>query len=299
MSCPLCDDTGWKPIDENGPSTGSGSPPAGSRGGVRRVVRCDCWRAQTTEQRLAESRIPPRYKTCDLDNFRTDTDSLIQAVQKSRAFVSAFPVVDRALLFIGVPGVGKTHLAAAVLKEVIRRTGARGLFFDVRELLRRIRDTYNPVVRATESEVIRPVVEAQLLVLDDLGAEKTSEWVDETMNLIVNTRYNHRRPTIFTTNYLEGEPDDKSTAEVLVERVGFRIHSRLHEMCEFVEMKALDYRKVGDDATPEALDRLEKHGRSVASGGLPTRGKPARAQLRQPARDGKADLKWPGGRAGS
>src|SRR5439155_1045768 len=151
----------------------------GAGTGVRRVVRCDCWRENRTAQRLSQARIPPRYKKCDLDAFRTDTDSLIQAVQKCRAFVSAFPVVDKGLLLIGVPGVGKTHLATAVLKEIIQRTGASGLFFDVRELLRLIRETYNPVVRATEFGVIRPVIEAQILVLDDLGAEKTSEWVEE------------------------------------------------------------------------------------------------------------------------
>src|SRR5439155_442518 len=135
---------------------------------------------------------------------------------------------------------------------------------------------------ATEFGVIRPVIEAQILVLDDLGAEKTSEWVEETMNLIINTRYNERRLTVFTTNYLDRDPDEKSLAEVLVERVGFRIHSRLHEMCEFINMKAIDYRKAGDDTSPETLDRLEKHGRSVANGGLPTRARPARARLREP-----------------
>jgi DNA replication protein DnaC len=265
--------------------------------GVRRVVRCDCWYERIKDERLAEARIPPRYKTCDLDNFRTDTDSLISAVQKCRAFVSAFPVVDKGLLFTGVPGVGKTHLATAVLRDVIRNTGARGLFYDVRELLRVIRETYNPLVRTTEFQVIKPVVEAQILVLDDIGAEKISEWVDETMNLIVNTRYNERRPTIFTSNFLDVEPDEKSSVEVLIERVGHRIHSRLHEMCEFVPMKALDYRKVGDDASPEALDRLEKKGRTVTDKGLPARGKPTQAQLRR--QGGSADLKWPGGRAGS
>ena len=279
-TCPICSGTGWKP---------------GGDDGSTRVTRCDCWREQLRDRFLAEAQIPPRYRKCDLDGFRTDTDSLIRAVQKCHAFISAFPVVDKGLLFIGAPGVGKTHLAAAILKEVIRRTGARGLFFDVRELLRLIRDTYNPVVRTTEFQVIKPVVEAELLVLDDVGAEKTSEWVDETMNLIVNTRYNYRRPTIFTSNYLDLEPGERSVAEVLVERVGERIYSRLHEMCEFVSMKAVDYRKVGEDASPEALARLEKHGRSLTEKGLPARGKPARAHLR----DGKADLKWPGGRAGT
>ena len=107
----------------------------------------------------------------------------------------------RGLFFLGDPGVGKTHLAVAILKQVILTRGARGLFYDTRDLLKVIRGTYNNDVKTTELDVLRPVMEADLLVLDDLGAEKTSEWVEETLNLIVNTRYNERRATIFTSNY--------------------------------------------------------------------------------------------------
>ena len=107
-----------------------------------------------------------------------------------RKLADAFPVVERGLFFLGDPGVGKTHLAVAVLKQVVLTRGARGLFYDTRDLLKMIRGTYNAVVKTTELEVLRPVMEADLLVLDDLGAEKTSEWVEETLNLIVNTRYN-------------------------------------------------------------------------------------------------------------
>ena len=74
---------------------------------------------------------------------------------------------------------------------------------------------------------------ADLLVLDDLGAEKTSEWVEETMNLIVNTRYNERRLTIFTSNY-EDIPDDTDPNSLLF-RIGHRMRSRLHEMCDFID----------------------------------------------------------------
>src|SRR5260370_17356042 len=83
---------------------------------------------------------------------------------------------------------------------------------------------------------------ADLLVLDDLGAEKTSEWVEETMNLIVNTRYNERRVTIFTSNY-EDIPDDTDPNSLLF-RIGHRMRSRLHEMCEFVIMDGADYREM-------------------------------------------------------
>ena len=109
---------------------------------------------------------------------------------------------NKGLLLHGRHGVGKTHLAVAILKEVIRTKGARGFFYETRELLKLVRDTYAGG-DATEMEVLRPVLDADLLVLDDLGAEKTSEWVQETLGLVVNTRYSERRPTIFTTNLVD------------------------------------------------------------------------------------------------
>ncbi len=102
-------------------------------------------------------------------------------------------------------------------------------------------------------DVLRPVMDADLLVLDDMGSEKTSEWVEETMNLIVNTRYNERRHTIFTSNY-DDTPDD-ADPDCLKARIGFRIHSRLHEMCEFLEFDGADYRA----SAPEWRGRRSRH----------------------------------------
>ena len=282
MPCPLCDDTGWKPIETDG---------------VRRVVRCECWRAQVGEQRLADANIPKRYQHCTLSNFTAYNESLERAVAQARRLVEAFPAAGVGLFLEGQPGVGKTHLAVAVLKQIFEATAARGLFYDTRELLRLIRSTYDPSIKTTEIEVLRPVLQADLLVLDDLGAEKTSEWVDETMNLIVNTRYSERRLTLFTSNYPD-IPDDTDPNSLLF-RIGARMRSRLHEMCEFVVLDAADYRERPTNAGPEDLLAMWKmrgrgHLPSPRSGG-----RQARAQLREPARDGKADLKWPGGRAGS
>ena len=195
-ACPICDDTGWKTIEVDG---------------VSRVTRCDCWRsARRRRACMAEARIPRRYQHCDLDNFDAYNEQLAQGAAARAPSRREFPVVDKGLFFQGRPGVGKTHLAVAVLRQVHPRTRrARPLLRHARAAASVIRSTYDPVNRTQEMDVLRPVIEADLLVLDDLGAEKTSEWVEETLNLIVNTRYSERRTTIFTSNY----DDTRDTTE--------------------------------------------------------------------------------------
>ena len=282
MSCPLCDDTGWKPVDQNG---------------VRRVVRCDCWRDRAATVALARANVPPRFAASEFSTFVTyPNDRLLKAVDSARRFAERFPAVDKGLLVIGPPGIGKTHLALAALKQVVRTTGARAKYYDTRALLTQIRGTYNSLTKTAELEVIRPVMEAELLVLDDLGAERLTDWVEETMNVIVNSRYNAKLPTIFTSNY-EDTPGSEDLNALLV-RVGFRLHSRLREMCEFLEYDGPDYRDLPPNADADDIYKLWK---AQPKRKLPGRASAAaRAQLREPAvRDGKADLKWPGGRAGS
>ena len=282
MRCPLCDETGWKSVDENN---------------VRRVTRCDCWRERIGQERLAGANIPKRYQHCTIANFTAYNESLERATAHAQRIAEAFPVVARGLFLEGQPGVGKTHLAVAVLKQVIQTSGASGLFYDTRDLLRVIRGTYDASIRTTEIEVLRPVMIADLLVLDDLGAEKTSEWVEETMNLIVNTRYSERRLTIFTSNFPD-IPDDTDPNSLLF-RIGSRMRSRLHEMCDFVSLDGADYRELPTNGGVDDLVTLWKTRKATSS--LPPRShRQARAQLREPAvRDGRSDLKWPGGRAGS
>ena len=241
--CPLCEGTGWKPV-ESGPT--------------RRVTRCDCRLQARAESLLAAARIPKRYEHCELSNFDFDGPhrSLAPARMAACRFVEEYPLDNHTgLLLIGSVGAGKTHLAVGILKELTRTKGAHCLFYDYRELLKEIQNSYNNSVQATELEVLRPVFEAEVLVLDELGAVKPTEWVWDTVSLILNTRYNDQRTTIITTNF-EDEAEQATggggefararraaRAETLGDRIGERMRSRLHEMCRVVRVEGSDYRQ--------------------------------------------------------
>jgi DNA replication protein DnaC len=289
-SCEICDDTTWKTITVDG---------------VSRVTRCDCWHQRLYGSLLRNARVPRRYVHCELTNFETHTDSQRTAHRMASALVDAFPVVEKGLLFHGDAGVGKTHLAVALMKETIRRKGAHAVFYETRELLKLVRDTYNNSAEATELEVLKPVLEAELLVLDDLGAEKKSDWVDETIGLVVNTRYSERRVTVFTTNLTDAANTEPTSFAF---QLGLRTRSRLLEMCDWIHIEGVDTREVGPHPTHDRITGWQQtspaspknRGRSQNRAELPAKALgQAKANLKDRYRESKVDLKWPGGRAGS
>lgn len=239
----------------------------GERGSAHVAVPCDCALGDHAARILARARIPRRYEHCDFENFDTGlyesepeaaawNRSLEQAKLVVESFARDFPVgAECGLLLMGPCGSGKTHLAVATLKQLVLR-GHDGLFYDYRELLKEIQASYDPVNQTTEMSVLEPVLSAELLLLDDLGASKPSAWALETVGHILNTRYNEKRVTLLTTNYLDSAAPPAQTArlpsgqsvavrteDTLADRVGQRIRSRLYEMCRTVEMVAPDYRK--------------------------------------------------------
>ena len=160
-------------------------------------------------------------------------------MRDAKQFVDEYPSLDFGLLFLGPCGVGKTHLAVAAIRMLMMQKGTQCLFYDFRDLLKEIQDSYNPVSHNSELKVLAPVYEAEVLVLDELGASKPTDWVRDTMTQIINTRYNDKKLTVFTTNY----PDYQVLQEeTLLDRVGVRLRSRLYEMCKAIELKGEDYR---------------------------------------------------------
>ncbi len=241
------------------------------------AVPCDCTSRDRTDRVLGRARVPERYRHCDFENYEIDNEienvsreqldrwnrSLAQAKLIVARFAQEFAPVreiesEHGLLLMGPCGVGKTHLAVSALKEIVLR-GHSGLFYDYRELLKAIQDSYNPENQTTEMSVLEPVLKTDLLVLDDVGSSKPSLWALETVGHILNTRYNEKRVTLLTTNFLDTDrveaapsanlpsrPAGVRTAiaeDSLTDRVGKRIRSRLYEMCRTVEILAPDYRK--------------------------------------------------------
>jgi len=204
----------------------------------RRVTRCDCRLQARGRALLTGARIPKRYEHCELSNFEFDGPHRLLANARMAAcrFVEEYPVDNTGLLIIGSIGVGKTHLAVGIIKELIISKGIACLFYDYRELLKQIQNSYN----------------------DELGAVKPTEWVWDTVSLILNTRYNDNRTTIITTNFpnlpaakfknnlgsRHREAADYATAEeTLGQRIGDRMRSRLQEMCRIIEMDGEDFRQ--------------------------------------------------------
>ena len=280
--CRLCGGTGWKTVSRPAPEEKNGGAREKAADGARRpqrvwAVPCDCTGKDRAARVIGRSRIPTRYEHCDFNNFDTgiyDAEpdfrawnrSLEQAKLVTEAFARDYPTgSETGLMLIGPCGAGKTHLAVAALRQIALR-GHTAIFYDYRELLKEIQGSYNSENQTTELSVLEPVLTADVLLLDDLGATKPSPWAMETVGHILNARYNEKRVTLLTTNYLDpigptpavatampvarrsvqlpsGQAVSPSREDSLEDRLGRRVRSRLYEMCRTVELFAPDYRR--------------------------------------------------------
>lgn len=243
---------------------GTGTRLQSDQDGTTRAAICDCRRIDDTQRFLDVARIPPRFRQCSFHNYYPKNDSQFFAHSFASKLVEQYPAVESGLLFMGSVGVGKTHLAIAILKDLIEKKGVNCLFFESGSLLKAIQDSYNPVSETSEMRVLAPVYQAEVLVLDELGATVPTNWVRDTLYQIINTRYNNQKLTIFTTNYFDetraGTEQNSDAADTkrrsrtfaaeriqelttLEERIGTPLRSRLYEMCKKVMIEGEDYRK--------------------------------------------------------
>jgi DNA replication protein DnaC len=243
--CALCDGTGWKIVQ---------------RAGLSGAERCVCRAATRTRELQEKANIPPNYRDASFENFEIPTDNPIAREGLSkvrlavRGFARAFPAAEPpGLLLVGDKGTGKTHLAIAAMKVLLQK-GHECVFFDYQNLLNRIRSGYDAASGAADREAYRSALDVEVLLLDDLGAHRVTEWVEDTVTAIITHRCNNRMPLIATTNLSDNENNlemtmpagEKKTLteRTLAETIGVRAHSRLYEMCRVVRMPAVeDYRK--------------------------------------------------------
>jgi DNA replication protein DnaC len=204
---------------------------------------CECRKQKSHTTQLDKARIPKRYENCHFHSYRVLNPSQERAFKYASKLTMEYPAIERGLLFMGTVGVGKTHLAVSILKGLTER-GFNCLFYESGSLLKEIQNSYNIHTQTSELKVLAPIFDAEVLVLDELGASKPTEWVRDTMANIINTRYNDKKLTIFTTNYLDERRTEKD--ETLEDRVGVRLRSRLYEMCRTVSIGGEDFRRTFD-----------------------------------------------------
>lgn len=189
------------------------------------------------ERLLAASRLPERLKSCSFRCFRTS--GLEADVAKAKKMAMTALEDGNSLILAGPRGVGKTHLAASMVNSRLE-SRRQALFVTVPDLLDEFRTA---TANGRGTELMSAVKESAFLVLDDLGAERPTEWVGERLYMIVNHRYLHRLQTVITTN--------AGSAVHLVELLGDqgeRIVSRLGEMGAWCSIRAKDYRFLRKDS---------------------------------------------------
>jgi DNA replication protein DnaC len=248
FSCPECEGRGHVYIEDET--------------GISSMRECVCAGLVSRLKKVGEAGIPGKFATTKLETYHPIHDSQKFAKRQAQDFVQDFGKSQQGLLFMGRPGLGKTHLAASIIKMLILDKGAECKFVDFFQLLSDIRFGYSQ--NLSEQAIINPYVAAPVLLIDELAKGRNTEWELTMLDQIISSRYNAAdKITLFTTNYSDQTPSPKKGGksdshkefssgnsrealvpeETLQDKVGERIYSRLAEMCRFIKLEGIDYRQ--------------------------------------------------------
>ncbi len=225
---------------------GSGFIIKKDKNGYEYSERCECTMKYSKKIKIKYAKIPKRYNNCSFNNYKPMNDSQEKALLIAKKFTEEYPFINGGIFFQGPAGVGKTHLSIAIIRKLIEDKGINVLFYDVRDLIGEIQSKIN-----NDSEgynlILNKVYNVEVLVLDDIGAHRISDWTEDIISKIINKRYNNKKITIFTSNYVEEKEFYEDIKEIkgesLEERIGYRLRSRMYEMSKLVIMKGVDFRK--------------------------------------------------------
>ena len=229
--------------------------------------KCECVGLRQKIDLLNRIQIPGIYFDAEFTNFsKTDRlPKLKTAIDKSIKFIdsienweeSNFSSDRKGLLFYGTAGTGKTRLMCVLLKELVMRQMIPCQFVEFTSLINDIKTGYDK--GESENNLIAPLIEIEILGIDELGKGRRSDWWIGILDNIITRRYNAGKLTFFTTNYsiqkkigysekfvaankYSSSVDDDYSTQTLNERLNDRIYSRLCEMCVFIDMNFEDFR---------------------------------------------------------
>ncbi len=194
---------------------------------------CQCKLEYFRQRQLGFANIPKKFRRMTLESFKRETRSQKNVYSTIKLYADRYSADNnKGLLLWGGPGSGKTHLAVAVLQELIGK-GFTGVYYNTLDLLRQIKRSFDPRNPSAELPAIRESLNLDILLLDDLGASRITGWELDEIYAIINHRYEADKTLILTMQDFDA----------LAERVGEAVYSRLLEMCVVKECGDEDYRE--------------------------------------------------------